>query len=109
MSAKRSNRRTAALEEILALKGKRRIDVIKCAFAVMVIVLVIAGKPLIESTGIIPEGSLIASASMFVAAIALAAFAGFASTDYSKSGRRIDELCAKNAITKDDIRAYERL
>lgn len=109
MGTKRSNRRIAAFEEILVLKGKRRADVIKCAFAIMVVVLVIAGKPWLESAGVIPAGSMLASGAMFVAAVVLAAFAGFASTDYAKSGRRIDELCAKNAITKDDIRSYERL
>lgn len=109
MGTKRSNRRVAALEEILALKGKRRIDVIKCAFAIMVVVLVIAGKPLLESAGVIPAGSAITSGAMFAIAVVLAAFAGFASTDFAKSGRRIDELCAKNAITKDDVRTYERL
>ncbi|WP_139653641.1 hypothetical protein [Raoultibacter phocaeensis] len=109
MSAKKNNRRIAALEEILALKGKRRADIIKCAFAIMVVVLVIAGKPLLETMGIIPEGSMIAAGAMFLIAIALAAFAGFASTDYAKCGRRIDELSAKNALTKEDIRAYENL
>lgn len=109
MVAKRGGRRIAALEEICALKGKRRMDIIKCAFAIMVVVLIIAGKPLLETMGIIPEGSMVASAAMFLSAVVLAVFAGSASTDFAKSGRRIEELCAQHAITKDDVRAYERL
>lgn len=108
MAAKKNSRRIASLEEIASLKGRRRADIVKCAFAIMVVVLVIAGKPLLETMGVIPEGSMIAAGAMFLAAVVLAAFAGYASTDYAKSGRRIDELCVKNGITKDDIRAYEQ-
>lgn len=104
---KRSARKSAALEEISALKGRRRADIVKCAFAIMAVVLVIAGKPLLESMGAIPAGSMVASAAMFLIAVALAVFAGSASTDYAKSGRRIDELCSKHAITKEEIRAWE--
>lgn len=108
-TGKRNTRRTGALEEICALRGRRRADVVKCAFAVMVVVVAIAGKPLLESMGVIPAGSMVTAAALFLAAVVLAVFAGSASTDYAKSGRRIDELCAKHAITKEDIRAYERL
>ena len=101
-------KKAKALDEIQALKGKRRADIIKCAFAIMVVVLVIAGKPMLETMGVIPAGSMIAAGAMFLIAVVLAAFAGFASTDYAKSGRRIDELCSQYAITKEDIRAYEQ-
>lgn len=106
---KRSARKSAALEEIGSLRGKRRADIVKCAFAVMVVIVVIAGKPLLESMEVIPAGSMVTAAALFLTAVVLAVFAGSASTDYAKSGRRIDELCAKHAITKEDIRAYERL
>ncbi len=108
MSRKRGRDRTAVLVEIESLKAKRRADIIKCAFAVMAVVLAIAAKSLLQSAGIIPDGNMVASGVLFFAAVVLAGFAGFASTDYARCGRRIEELCTKNAITKEDVRNYER-
>lgn len=109
MSRKGAGKKNKALDEVLELKGRRRADIIKCAFAVTLIIVVILGKPMLEVMGVIPEGSMMASGAMFLLAIVLAAFAGSASTDFAKSGRRIEELCSKNAITKDDIRAFDHL
>lgn len=108
MGRGKGNRRAGALEEISALRGKRRVDIIKCAFAIAAVILVITGKPYLETVGILPADSMLVSALMFLGAVVLAVFAGSASTDYAKSGRRIEELCAERGITKEDIRAYER-
>ena len=108
MSRKRRGK-AAILEEIESLKARRRADIIKCAFAIMAVVLAIAAKSLLQSAGIIPDGNMATSGALFFTAIVLAGLAGFASTDYAKCGRRIEKLCAENAITKKDIRSYERL
>ena len=109
MSKKSSDsKRKAVLDEIAALKAKRRASIIKCAFAIMAVVLAIAAKSMLETIGFIGDGNRAASGVLFLTAVVLAAFAGFASTDYAKSGRRIEELCARYSITKDEISAYER-
>lgn len=109
MSKKQAGgKKSAALDEIMVLRGKRRASIIKCAFAVMVVVLAIAAKSMLETIGFIGDGNMAASGALFLTAVVLAAFAGFASTDYAKNGRRIEELCAKHSITKDEILAYER-
>ncbi len=106
--SKKNSRRNAAFDEILELRGNRRADIIKIAFAVMVIILVITGEPFLVAMGVIPDGNMVVSAVMFMSAIVLAAFTGFASTDYAKKGHRIDELCDANAITKEEIKERER-
>lgn len=103
MSRKSTTKKTKVLDEILELKDKRRVDVIKCLAAIVLIIVVIMGKPLFEMMGVIPEGSVVAAGVMFFLAVVLAVFAGSASNDYAKSGRRIDELCSRNSISRDEI------
>lgn len=109
MSQKSTNKRAKILEEILVLKNKRRVDIIKIACAILLIIVVILGKPLLEQWGLLPQDNMIVTGAMYIIAILLAGFAGFASSDYAKSGRRIDELCTKNSISKDEIRTASRL
>lgn len=108
MGQKNAGKRAKLLEEVLVLKDKRRADIIKIACAILLIIAVILGKPLLEQMGLIPQDNMIIMGAMYIIAILLAAFAGFAGNDYAKSGRRIEELCLKNSITKDELKIANR-
>lgn len=108
MARKNLSKRDKILDEILMLKEKRQTDIIKIVCAILTIILVIMGKPLLENTGIISQDNVIIVGAMYIIAILLATFTGFAGRDYARSGSRINELCTKNSISQNEIKTYSR-
>ncbi len=106
--SKKAKSRENALAEIQRLKANRRKDVIKCAAAIAVIIVIIYGKSWLETNGIIPTGNVIVGAAMMCSGLGLAIFAGTASVDFAKSGHLIDDACARARLSKEDVKAYER-
>lgn len=104
MGRGRDNRKASPFEEIDRLKTNRRADVIKCAAALTVIVVLIGAKSMLEANGIMESGNLFAGAFMMFSAVGLAIFAGAASTDFTKCGHHINDICTQGDITKDDIK-----
>lgn len=106
--SKKAKRKEDALVEIERLKAKRRLDIIKCAAALVVIVVLIFGKSWLEFNGILETGNIAVGAMMMVSAVGLAIFAGSASVDFTKCGHLIDEVRMKSGLSKEEIKAYEK-
>ncbi len=106
--SKKTKSRESALAEVQRLKANRRKDIIKCAAAIVVIVVLIYGKSWLEVNGLIPTGNVVIGAAMMAAGLGLAIFAGTASVDFAKSGHLIDEACARAKLSKEDVKAYEK-
>lgn len=104
--SKRRQRRESALEEIAELKAKRRLDVVKCAGALAAILIAVAGRQFLESSGIVSQGSMALGAAMMMVTIGLAIVGGMASIDFTKNGQVIRGLQARNGITAEDIKNY---
>lgn len=107
MAKKVNGKKAKSFVEIEKLKATQRKGIIKIVGAVVLIIILILGKSYLEWYGIIPD-EIITDGALMLVAFALAAFAGFAGTDITKSGRKITEICTKNGITKEDIKEYER-
>ena len=100
--------RAAALEEVLSLRAKRRADIIKIAFAIMAVIVIMVVGPMLQLSGVIESGNMVLSGATFLTAVLLAGFAGISSTDYSKCSRRITELVNLYGFTKEEMKARER-
>lgn len=103
-----SARKAQAFKEIQVYKASRRKDIIKCAAALALILTLVWGKLLLETTGIIAAGNIAAGAVMMMSSIGLAVFAGSASVDFTRCGHYLKDTCTRTGITKQDIADYER-
>ena len=108
MAKKKMGRAAKAFAEIERLKAKRRLDIIKILGALVVMMLLLLGKPALEVAGILEQGNMVTSAALWISAFILAIFTGAAGRDISKCTRSIENVCSQNAITKEDIRAHEK-
>lgn len=107
--SKRAKKRSVYLEEIVRLKRKRKIDVIKCACALMAIAAVLLAKQALALSGYEVSGNLAFGAVEMVATIALAILGGTASIDFTKSGNQINALKRAGGLTDEHIREFQRL
>lgn len=108
MSNNRSARKAKAFEDIMRLKANRRKDIIKCAAALAIVVILVTGKIFLEANGFLAIGNIAAGAVMMFSAIGLAILGGSSSLDFTRSGQQIAGICASTGITKEDIAEYER-
>lgn len=108
MAKNRCGKKTRAYEHIQRLKANRRMDIIKCAAAFAAIIILLGGKLLLELSGIIQPGNLVAGAVQMFGAIGLAIMGGTASMDYVKCGHTIADIQARTGLTKQDVVDYER-
>ncbi|MEG0216977.1 MAG: hypothetical protein RR655_01445 [Raoultibacter sp.] len=99
-----AKKRTEYLGEIAQLKAKRRGDIIKCAGALVAILFFLLIKQVLVMQGIVDQANIVVASVTMLAALGLAIFAGSASTDFAKSGRRIDTLCAEGNLSKEDTK-----
>lgn len=88
---RKSTRIEKAQVEIERLKARRRLDLIKMLGAITIMMLILLGKPMLESIGVMEEGNMFAGGVLWFTAIVLAVFAGAAGRDFSKCGRNIEE------------------
>lgn len=103
-----TKRRGKMLDELVELRAQRRKDIIKCAFALLVILVVVLGQQMLMMQGIIEPGNIAVGAVSMGIAIGLCIFAGSASIDFTKSGHRIDAIMAQSGFTKKDVKDYEK-
>ena len=104
--SKISNKRSTYINEILRLKRKRRIDVLKCALALTAIIVLLLGKQALAMAGFDVAGSMALGAIEMVATIALAILGGTASIDFTKSGNQINAIKHSGGISDEQIKAY---
>lgn len=93
--AKRQSGKNAKLqEEIRQLRARQRYDLLKMAIAIVaVIALILLDANYNLAIAEINESLAMAkSVGLWVAAVVLAAFAGFAGRDYSRCGKSISEI-----------------
>ena len=91
-----------ALQEIERLKARRRLCLIKVLACVAIILVLMWLNTLWKTGGQESFGAL------WIAAVALAAFAGQAGVEASRCGKQLTDTCRKHGITKQDITDYER-
>ena len=108
MSKKSSTRKTKQIKEISRLRGNRRLDIIKCAGALSLLLVLTGSKTALEFNGVIEEGNMLLALALFATALLLAIFTSVAGNDFAKSGRAIRELRDQYGITDEDIKEYER-
>ena len=106
MSRELSKRKARCLDEIAELRARRRRDVIKCAAALAIIVVVVAGKQLLASQGVIDPNGIVAGALTMLIAFGLAIVGGTASIEFTKSGAKIRELRQSCGISKEHLKQY---
>ena len=100
----------AALREIERLKARRRLCLIKVLACVAIILVLMWLNTLWKTGGQESFGAaeMAESALLWIAAVALAAFAGQAGVEASRCGKQLTDTCRKHGITKQDITDYER-
>ena len=99
-----------ALQEIERLKARRRLCLIKVLACVAIILVLMWLNTLWKTGGQESFGAaeMAESALLWIAAVALAAFAGQACVEASRCGKQLTDTCRKHGITKQDITDYER-
>lgn len=107
--SKKAKKRSVYLEEILRLKRRRKIDVIKCAVALAAIAAVLLAKQALTLSGYEVTGNLAFGAIEMVATIALAILGGTASIDFTKSGNQINALKQAGGLTDEHIKEFQKL
>ncbi len=100
----------AALREIERLKARRRLCLIKVLACVAAVLVLMWLNALWKTGGQEAPGAagVAESALLWIAAAALAAFAGQAGLEASRCTAQLAELRRKHGIAKQDIADYER-
>lgn len=107
--SKKTSKRNVYIEEILRLKRRRRMDVLKCACALVAIAAVLLAKQALSMSSSEAGSSLAFGAFEMVATIALAILGGTASIDFTKSGNQINALKRAGSITDKHIKEASKL
>lgn len=104
--SKAAAKRSAYMEEILRLKRRRRMDVVKCAIALVLIAALLLIKQALSMNGYDVSGSMAFGTVEMVATIALAILGGTASIDFTKSGNQINSLKHAGSISDKHLDEY---
>lgn len=106
LMSKASAKRSAYMEEILRLKKRRRMDVAKCAIALVLIAALLLAKQALAMSGYNVVGNMAFGTVEMVATIALAILGGTASIDFTKSGNQINALKNAGGISDKHLEEY---
>lgn len=104
--SKASAKRSTYMEEILRLKKRRRMDVAKCAIALILIAALLLAKQALTMSGYNMTGNMAFGTIEMVATIALAILGGTASIDFTKSGNQINALKNAGGISDKHLKEY---
>lgn len=101
--SKKHVRKEQGLEEIGRLRAERRSDLAICLLSLVAIIVLLGGKTLLETNGIVEPGNMVVGGVVMMGSIGLAVAAGSASIRFTQAGRAIEGLRQSFGISKHEI------